>query len=578
MGGNEQTKGSDEQDRLPGDEGTPVEDPIRIQFTNPDLLLAFITDPNRPGGKVTYAERKAGVREVSLGEYQLDRELFQSVTFSLVIEAGAGEEKAPTVIVRADVALGDAPSALKLFQQNKAGYIQPPPKESLDYMGEVSRVLEMSEVSRALTNSEFPLGGWSNNTGRMYTRQSEKDTMSPLTLLQLWEKDAGINTVSISLMNYHVYDTTLEQKYTNADRASVIRQLEERKKVHRQGDPWPTITALSEDVKDVDAIWDFSTPVGIQTNDPEQFQKAVHFYETAFSEILTALYKTEGKPVPAVNFEIEPPALLREDEQLTMFSDVIGQDKAVESLQAIVEAEKNGEKTSPKPVFLLEGPPGNGKTTLLHATANELGAPLIIVTPRSLSSGASGVEFINLLESAYFQAKSEARKAGNRKAVFGIEDPEAMLGQDGQIHQMFTHLMDEWSTDKDADVLVIATTNFPRILLPAILDRFTILDVFAPQNTKNVEAIMTRLLAKLARQVGRSDLLSEDVDLESVADKLKTKPDFSGRDILNFLINVYRIRRSESQRVGHWLPMDTEFLLEKIPTVRTFGFNLTPKQ
>ncbi|MBI4079351.1 MAG: hypothetical protein HY429_03590 [Candidatus Levybacteria bacterium] len=78
------------------------------------------------------------------------------------------------------------------------------------------------------------------------------------------------------------------------------------------------------------------------------------------------------------------------------------------------------------------------------------------------------------------------------------------------------------------------------------------------------------LAGKLGKQIGRTDVLG-DADLTAVATRLEAAG-FSGRDVLNFLSSTYHIRRQESQKAGHWLPMDTEFLLKHSPEVRRLGF------
>lgn len=516
---------------------------VQIKFVNPDLLREYIVNPDKPG-RVSFAERQAGLREISLGEFRLDGELFETVAFSLLIESSQDPKRpTPTTIIRSDLSLGsggDESSDLHALQVGKSTH-EDTTEEEINYLSKLGELFGDSSTEGL---GLFQLG---RNTLGVSPDPAPADRDYECTLFQVWEKDVGFGTVSISLFSfgryYHAWRTNYDV-YLNAESKG-----------------WET------DEDDIDG-WNFITPVGIPTHDAQRFTEALDLYGQAFSAVLGAIYKAEGRPIPHTNFEIESPTILRDDEKVT-FRDVGGQQEAVEFLQAVVDSEKEGRMLTKRPLILLVGPPGNGKSTLAQATANELGAPLVVATTRSLPAEAKGTDYFNLLESGHLSAKAAARMRGG-KAVYCVEGVEAMLEDDRRLQDRFLSTMDVWANDQVNDVLFIATTNFPERLHPGIRSRFNIVEVSTP-NKKGVGEIILILVDKLARQAGRNDVFGP-VDLEKVIGRLEGS---SGRDILNALSIAYYKRRRESQEAGNWLPIDTDFLLTLFPEKPRLGFQTT---
>lgn len=525
----------------PGELPVPQEG-VQIRFVNPELLRKYILEPNKPG-KISFAERQAHVREIPLAKFRLDGALFESVDFSLLIEPQnpATGNRAPTAIIRADLTLGSDPSNLAMFQAAKANNASLPDQDQQenDYLRRVTETETFSGVDFV---------PWSPNTARVYARQAGESNWEsdPMVLLQVWEKDAGPGSVAIALLTRGRYEISWRANY------NAHRNLADK--------GWETPVDSSDD-------WNFLHPVGIPTHDPARFQRDIAFYEKAFAETIAALYKAEGRPVPHAEFEIEPPSILKDDNRVT-FSDICGQAEAVEFLQAFANSEKLGRVLPRRPLVLLAGPPGNGKTSIVQAMANELEAPLLVATTRSLPPEAEDSHFTNLLEGGYMQAKAAARMKKGR-AVYYIEAVEAMIGNNLRLQDRFLNMMEAWATDPDNDVLVIGTTNFPERLHPGITSRFRKFDILPPKR-QDIVTIITILAGKLGKQIGRNGVLG-DADLITVATRLEAAG-FSGRDVLNFLTSTYHIRRQESQEAGHWLPMDTKFLLKHAPEVRRIGF------
>src|SRR3989338_6945965 len=86
-------------------EREPVQQGIKINFSNPEVLRAYVLDLGNSRRPSTLAERISGIREIPLGGFPLDGQLFKSANFSLVVEPDPNPRTRvgkPTAIIRAD--------------------------------------------------------------------------------------------------------------------------------------------------------------------------------------------------------------------------------------------------------------------------------------------------------------------------------------------------------------------------------------------------------------------------------------------------------------------------------------------
>ena len=215
------------------------------------------------------------------------------------------------------------------------------------------------------------------------------------------------------------------------------------------------------------------------------------------------------------------------------FDDVAGEDEAVEELEEIREFLSNPEKFHkvgariPRGV-LLYGPPGTGKTLLAKAVAGEARVPFYSI---------SGSEFMELYvgvgASRVRDLFDRAKKAA--PAIIFIDEIDAVGRQRGsgigggndEREQTLNQLLVEMDGfDDRANVIIIAATNRPDILDPALLrpGRFDRqISVEAP-DLKRREAIL--------RVHAHGKPLTPDVDLRQIA---KRTPGFTGADLANVL-------------------------------------------
>ncbi len=216
----------------------------------------------------------------------------------------------------------------------------------------------------------------------------------------------------------------------------------------------------------------------------------------------------------------------------TRFSDVAGYEGVKQEIDEVVDFLKNPERyraagaVGPRGVLMV-GAPGTGKTLLARAVAGEADVPFLAVT------GSSFVEmFVGVGASRVRDLFADARKRG-RSIVF-IDEIDAIGGRRGQgfggndeREQTLNQLLAEMDGFEDShDVVVLAATNRPEVLDPALLrpGRFD-RQVTVPLPTHRERAAILTVHA-------RGKQLGPDVDLDVTA---RGTPGFSGADLGNLL-------------------------------------------
>jgi cell division protease FtsH len=231
------------------------------------------------------------------------------------------------------------------------------------------------------------------------------------------------------------------------------------------------------------------------------------------------------------------------------FADVAGVEEAKQDMQEVVDFLKAREKFQtlgariPKGVLLV-GPPGTGKTLLARAVAGEADVPFFSI------SGSEFVEmFVGVGASRVRDLFDQAKR--NTPCIIFIDEIDAVGRQRGaglggshdEREQTLNQILVEMDGfDTNTSVIVIAATNRPDILDPALLrpgrfDRRVILD--QPD-------ISGRLAILKVHTNGKP--LEKDVNLETLA---KSTVGFSGADLAN-LVNEAAIlaARRNKKAVG----------------------------
>jgi len=215
------------------------------------------------------------------------------------------------------------------------------------------------------------------------------------------------------------------------------------------------------------------------------------------------------------------------------FKDVAGVDEAKFELQELVAFLRDPKSYGrlgarvPKGVLLV-GPPGTGKTMLAKAVAGEAGVPFFSI------SGSEFVEmFVGVGAARVRDLFEQARKAA--PCIIFIDELDALgrsrvpggFGGTDEKEQTLNQLLAELDGfDPSAGVILLAATNRPEILDPALLragrfDRQVLVD--RPDRKGRLEILRVHV---------RKVQLAPDLDLEAIA-RLTTG--FTGADIANLV-------------------------------------------
>ncbi len=235
----------------------------------------------------------------------------------------------------------------------------------------------------------------------------------------------------------------------------------------------------------------------------------------------------------ALSFGRSRAKLLSENRPKVTFADVAGVDEAKEELGEVVEFLKYPKKFQalgariPKGVLLL-GPPGSGKTLLARAIAGEAGVPFFSI------SGSDFVEmFVGVGASRVRDLFEQAKKSA--PCIIFIDEIDAVGRQRGaglggghdEREQTLNQLLVEMDGfDQNTGVILIAATNRPDVLDPALLrpGRFDRQIVVDRADVRGRQAILM--------VHSKNKPLAKEVSLETLA---RRTPGFSGADLENLL-------------------------------------------
>jgi cell division protease FtsH len=245
------------------------------------------------------------------------------------------------------------------------------------------------------------------------------------------------------------------------------------------------------------------------------------------------LSQMQGGGSRVMNFGKSKAKLITKDTPKTTFGDVAGADEAIEELQEIKEFLQNPAKFQaigakiPKGV-LLYGPPGTGKTLLARAVAGEAGVPFYSI------SGSDFVEmFVGVgasrVRDLFEQAKS------NAPAIVFVDEIDAVGrhrgaglggGHDEREQTLNQMLVELDGFDTKGGVIVIAATNRPDILDPALLrpGRFDRQIMVGQPDLVGRKGIL--------RVHARGKPIAPDADLDVIA---RRTPGFTGADLANVI-------------------------------------------
>jgi cell division protease FtsH len=229
------------------------------------------------------------------------------------------------------------------------------------------------------------------------------------------------------------------------------------------------------------------------------------------------------------------------------FKDVAGLKETKEELIEVVDFLKNPKKfldlgaRIPRGILLM-GPPGTGKTLVARAVAGESNVPFFYI---------SASEFVEMFVGVGASRTRDAFMTAKRAApsILFIDEIDAvgrqrgagMGGGNDEREQTLNQILVEMDGfDRDTRVIVLAATNRPDILDPALMrpgrfDRRVVLDL---PDLNDREAIL--------KIHGQGKVLEKGVDLRKVAQRT---PGFSGADLANLMNEGALIAARQGQKV-----------------------------
>ena len=243
--------------------------------------------------------------------------------------------------------------------------------------------------------------------------------------------------------------------------------------------------------------------------------------------------QAQGSNNAAMSFGKSRARMFTGDQPTVTFDDVAGVEEAKEELKEVVEFLREPEKfislgaRIPKGVLLV-GPPGTGKTLLAKAVSGEAGVPFFSI------SGSEFVEmFVGVGASRVRDLFDQAKR--HSPCIVFVDEIDAVGRQRGaglggshdEREQTLNQMLVEMDGfDTDTNVIIMAATNRPDILDPALLrpgrfDRRVVLD---RPDMRGREAILKVHV--------KGKPLSPDIDLAVLA---RSTPGFVGADLENLV-------------------------------------------
>ncbi len=349
-------------------------------------------------------------------------------------------------------------------------------------------------------------------------QSANKDTTKPISaVMTVLENDVkkGITTDTIVVQGNRLIVTTSDGKYTavKGDKADVLTMLHER------------------------GIQD--NQVTVEERPPSEWSNWLGILGgllpiVIFGGLLIFMMRqAQGSNSQALSFGKSRARLFMGNKPTVTFNDVAGVEEAKQELTEVVEFLKYPDKFSalgariPRGVLLV-GPPGTGKTLLSRAVAGEAGVPFFSI------SGSEFVEmFVGVGASRVRDLFDQAKR--NAPCIVFVDEIDAVGRQRGaglggshdEREQTLNQILVEMDGfDTNTNVIVVAATNRPDVLDPALLrpgrfDRHVVLDRPDIRGRKAILEVHTR-----------NKPLDKSVSLDVLG---KQTPGFSGADLFNLV-------------------------------------------
>jgi len=340
-----------------------------------------------------------------------------------------------------------------------------------------------------------------------------------ITTVAQWAADSNVSSITI----------------TDDDKLLITRRGSKTPVVARK-EPGMTLTETLLTLGVPEArMSDFELEVSPPSSASKWLSIAINVLPFLFAGVLVfaLMRQAQGTNNQAISFGRSRARVVTGDRPTITFEDVAGVEEAKEELAEVVEFLKEPQKFTalgarvPKGVLLV-GAPGTGKTLLAKAVSGEAGVPFFSI------SGSEFVEmFVGVGASRVRDLFDQASR--NSPCIIFVDELDAVGRQRGaglggshdEREQTLNQILVEMDGfDTDTNIIILAATNRPDILDPALLrpgrfDRRVVLD---RPDVRGREAIFEVHV--------RGKPLSTDVDLSVLA---RSTPGFVGADIENLI-------------------------------------------
>ncbi|KKP98877.1 MAG: ATP-dependent zinc metalloprotease FtsH [Parcubacteria group bacterium GW2011_GWD2_38_12] len=360
-----------------------------------------------------------------------------------------------------------------------------------------------------------------------------KPTESPKQII-FSEFISLVNEDKVQKISIEKSDLTIELK--DGSKAKTLKESE---------------SSLTETLKNYGIVQEKITNLNLEIKEPAEYGAWISIFTSILLPFLIIGFfvwfmfrKVQGSQMQAFSFGQSKAKLANGKEKVT-FADVAGLKEVKEELKEIVEFLRKPKKfldigaRIPRGVLLM-GSPGTGKTLLARAVAGEAGVPFFYM------SGSEFVEmFVGVGASRVRDLFTTAKKSA--PCIIFVDELDAVGRQRGaglgggndEREQTLNQILVEMDGfEKDTNVIVIAATNRPDVLDPALLrpgrfDRQVVLDL--PDISEREEILKIHI---------KNKIFDKEISLKRVAERT---PGFSGADLAN-LVNEAAILAARGER------------------------------